>query len=493
MFNFTLTTAISALFAFIILLVMDFKLSVAIAGITGVVVFISQIFAKDRKRYWFIIFILAIPLVAPKILGSREFMESVMGRYGVPSGSPPVLRILFSDIILFILFAIWGFRLCTRRESFFFPKPAVYLTLFIIWSLLSFVNSINLSYSIFELLRLIKFLLFYIFITNTVKSKKDLKTLVICLAIGAIIQGAICILEYKYQISVSLTGYSYASNIIEDKPQGLTVGYGLDDDTMRGSGTVGPHNIEAMYFELMLPLIFCLAVIRRKWYEIILYASAFILASIGLYFTFSRGGLIGTAIALTVAFLLLIWKRILPKEAFITVCLIAIISSFFLTGKIEKFMNTRKGAFEQRIEMSKVGLKMLKDHPVLGFGLNTSVIHLPDYDTKDVTIGYPVHNYYLIVATEVGLIGLLFLLIFYSKNLSAGIKVMRAGDNLMTVITIGILSSFCGAAIHMGIDLFGEEAIQTILFLYGGTLVAMKKIEDEETDDIKPVSAEILK
>jgi len=223
---------------------MSFKLTIAVAGIVGILVFISQLFVKDKKRFWFVIFVLVLPLGASKILGSREAMLSVLSKSGVPGGASPAPIVFFSDIILFILIIMWATRLAFQKEKVFLPKPAIFLAAFIFWAGLSFVNTVNFSYSGFELLRLIKFFLIYIFIANNIKLKKDVKTLVVCLAIGVLLQGIVCTLQYKFQTSMSITGFNYLTEVVEDKPQYGTIFYGEGDETIRGSGTVGSFTQE---------------------------------------------------------------------------------------------------------------------------------------------------------------------------------------------------------------------------------------------------------
>ena len=478
--NFLVIILISACLALSIHLVMSFKLTIAVAGIVGILVFISQLFVKDKKRFWFVIFILVLPLGASKILGSREAMLSVLSKSGVPGGASPAPVIFFSDIILLILIIIWATRLAFQKEKVFLPKPAIFLAAFIFWAGLSFINTVNFSYSGFELLRLINFFLIYIFIANNIKSKKDVKTLVVCLAIGVLLQGIVCTLQYKFQTSVSITGFNYLTEVVEDKPQYGTIFYGEGDETIRGSGTVGSFNVQAMYFELLMPLLLCMAILFRKNLKGILFAAAFISGSIGLLFTFSRGGLVGAIVGCTALFIIYTQKNLISKHVFVTLLLLVSVCFSGLFGRISDFMNTRKGVFQNRIEMSKVGVEMVKDSPLLGFGLNTSVIHLPKYDHKDVTIGYPVHNYYLIVASEVGLVGLALLLLFYFKTAKIIINIIRSRNIYMAAVSIGMLTGFIGVAIHMGWDPLSSEVIQTILFIFAGTAVAMKKMIEEE-------------
>ena len=146
--------------------------------------------------------------------------------------------------------------------------------------------------------------------------------------------------------------------------------------------------------------------------------------------------------------------------------------------KINDYMTKREG-FNVRIEMMKVGLEMIKEKPVLGFGLNTSVIHLPKYDLKNVTIGYPIHNHYLILASEVGVIGLGGWLVFNFFILRSAILSMQTSSTLRLAVLSGIVAGYCGIALHMGWDHFGDEVIQTMLWIFAGIVMAIERMPKE--------------
>jgi len=466
-----------------VVLAMSMKMTIGIAAIGGLCIFIGQIFAKDKMRYWTGVFILSIPLAAPKILGSREHMLSVVGALGVPTGAMPVPTLFFSDVILFILFCLWAAETAfSTKQKPYIPGVSRYALGFMLVAAISIVNSVNLSYSGNELVRLVKFFLIFLFAANNIRTKKDVKLIVFLLAFGILSQGVITIVQYKYQFAKAITGYSYLTETVEDKPPPGTIAFGYGETRLRGSGTVGPHNIEAMFFELIMPLLLSVAICYRMRLKAMPYIVAFALGAAGLYCTFSRGGMAGTAIGLVALSMLCIWKGLLPRWALWFMLASALVIGYFSYGKVHDFISQREGAYQVRVEMSKVGLSMVKEHPLLGFGLNTSVIHIPDYDPKDIDIGYPVHNHYLIIASEVGLIGLTFFLLFYYKILRTALGVVRSADPYISAVSIGIISGIVGISAHMGFDHFGNEVIQTLLWFFAGMVIALERITEGEEE-----------
>lgn len=71
-----------------------------------------------------------------------------------------------------------------------------------------------------------------------------------------------------------------------------------------------------------------------------------------------------------------------------------------------------KEALSQRFSLAQIAIKMIKAHPLVGVGLNNFIPQLPNY-WQQFGMTYwlqPVHNIYLLVATEIGLVGLLIFL-----------------------------------------------------------------------------------
>lgn len=71
-------------------------------------------------------------------------------------------------------------------------------------------------------------------------------------------------------------------------------------------------------------------------------------------------------------------------------------------------------AFIQRVELNKIALQLIKQYPLVGVGLNNFIPRLPGFWSSHdpIYLLQPVHNIYLLVASETGLVGLLVFLWF---------------------------------------------------------------------------------
>lgn len=101
----------------------------------------------------------------------------------------------------------------------------------------------------------------------------------------------------------------------------------------------------------------------------------------------------------------------LPARALATAgCLLFVVGALFYCA----FQLSTEEALVQRLHLNQTALEMIKQSPIIGVGLNNFIPRLPDFWPKLTTTRFlqPVHNIFLLVAAETGLIGLLIFLWF---------------------------------------------------------------------------------
>lgn len=102
-------------------------------------------------------------------------------------------------------------------------------------------------------------------------------------------------------------------------------------------------------------------------------------------------------------------------------------------------------AFIQRAELNKVALQLIKQHPLSGVGLNNFIPQLPRFwsNPNPIYLLQPVHNIYLLIAVETGLVGLLIFLWFIYltfKKLNAKSYTLIAA--LGAILTLGFFDHY---------------------------------------------------
>lgn len=160
-----------------------------------------------------------------------------------------------------------------------------------------------------------------------------------------------------------------------------------------------------------LGMFLCLGA-ARLWQKAVAAACvAFLVHAI--MFSFSRGGMLGLIVVLGVSFLLI------PKKPVHYLALVAgVVLTLAATGPevAARFGSTFKGGGERdgsaqsRLDMWAICVRVAGDQPVLGLGPNHFHVHAHEFG---LPVGKEAHTTWLQLATEVGVPGVLFLLIFF--------------------------------------------------------------------------------
>ena len=156
-------------------------------------------------------------------------------------------------------------------------------------------------------------------------------------------------------------------------------------------------------------------------HEILLGIGIFIIA-LGLLFAFSRTAwLMALALALTFSifgFLTRVYRRQAVKLFFLSLAIV-----FLLVGSFGVFIfpraqvSLREPAVTYRLRYDEVALSIIKNHP-LGVGIGNQVIYsvknniYREFGMTQLWEWQPIHNIYLLMASEIGVVGALMFIVF---------------------------------------------------------------------------------
>ncbi len=154
--------------------------------------------------------------------------------------------------------------------------------------------------------------------------------------------------------------------------------------------------------------------------EVLLFILIFILLSVALFFTFSRGV---TMLGFLFLFfwLAVVWKNSVNKKQIILVLVLLFAIGYSLLAVYWPYFSARydvgdwvgSQALNLRYFYNQEALIMIKQNPVLGVGLGNFVPTLSGlYGNLQAWVWQPAHNIYLLIASETGLPALLAFLVF---------------------------------------------------------------------------------
>ncbi|MBP7216395.1 MAG: O-antigen ligase family protein [Candidatus Omnitrophica bacterium] len=193
--------------------------------------------------------------------------------------------------------------------------------------------------------------------------------------------------------------------------------------------------------------------------------------------TASRGAMLGLFIGVIV---FLIFFR--PKFLFAVPILLAVFAVLSPDGvrRITLMFNTEHSTGWERLQLWKGTWAMICQHPILGFGINTYSHYFPQFKP----IEYPdlkyVHNCYLQMWSEIGIVGLLVFLLLIGSIILAVVRKLRQKvlvGNVEGLLLLGIVSGYIAFLVHASLDTnLYSLLLQTMFWVVSAYLVSLNKV-----------------
>jgi O-antigen ligase len=248
----------------------------------------------------------------------------------------------------------------------------------------------------------------------------------------------------------------------------------LTEEEGRLRGGIGDPNYLAIGIVGALPLAIGLARITRSAHARALLWVTVPLLVAGLAATASRGGLLGAIAGFLVAFALARGaRRRLLALALVLVAMLAI--WFAASPSAWQHVFSNRDRTSGRASITVVALRVYADHPVLGTGLSNYPLQAPEYVDRPGTLQdvnfiaerhLQVHDAYLQVLVEDGIVGLCLMLAVIGGCLWAGWQARRRferlGDRRMAALAAAVMVA---AASMLTASLFVPDSADVQLWL----------------------------
>lgn len=243
----------------------------------------------------------------------------------------------------------------------------------------------------------------------------------------------------------------------------------------RVGGTVGAPNAAGAFLVLMALVTLGTWIAARRRFEAAVAVGTLGLAVVMLVFTLSRGAWLGLGVGGLVFMIVASARGWLSRRFLITATLLGLAIAAVVAGPIvERLFGGEASPIASRTALTEVGVEMFLDRPVLGVGANSFVAALPDHlgarfggDFVNV-----VHNKYVLVAAETGILGLLAFLLFLGATLVRGWRALRVASPRLGPIILGFLAGFVGVMVHMYFDIFHGRTDTQMFITFAAVLTA---------------------
>ena len=412
----------------------------------------------DRKAYYLFLLVLGIPMEVDLNLG---FQPSSVNRstYG--------FLIHASHIPLAALYLIWFARCVTAKLPWHIStRGLIPLCGLFVSGCISVYLTNDRLFGAFDLFALLMSLLLFVYAASDIRERREVQLVLVALMIALGIEGTIALGQYVTGSALGLEFFG-ASWQYSAAP-GLAA-------LTRVSGTLGHPNSLALFFDLLLPLGFSLLFcpMHRHLKNILL--AAVVLGIVGQIATLSRGGI--TSVGLTLGILLLVhWREGIGmlRGIFILAAAALLVAGPLLMTQNpvrERFFQHDYGSAYGRVPHIQVAFNILRDRPLFGVGLNRYTAAAQYYDDTPERIisawQSPVHNLFLFIAGEVGLVGLGCFLLFLVTVFRALLPALRSPDPFIANTGLGLLMGFLTYGAHTQIDYNHWTHWHVLWFLLG--------------------------
>ena len=367
---------------------------------------------KKLERFLFYFFVFSIPFQTRKILffasSGDRFIEWNSG------------FLYFTDLLLIAIIFL-GFL----RGGIKFKKRDIFVGLLFLIAGLSLISSQSIGLSAYQLIKLAEFILVFLYIKYSFSFFKTGTILKVFVASG-VFQALLAIAQFFNQSSLGLKHFEagiYNANI-----PGVATFFVEGTKFIRAYGTTPHPNVLGIF---LLVSIFCLYGLwlkksRTQNFNYFLVSVFYFLLLLGLLLTFSRAIIIVFIAASLLFFLIAFLKlqRSLKSRVIILFLLFTVSCSLFtvifwpeISARFQA-ISPEEQAVALRIYYNDIAVSAIKEKPFLGLGLGNFVWYLfNNYQFKEFWLYQPVHNIYLLIASEIGIFGLIVFLIFIAKIL----------------------------------------------------------------------------
>lgn len=314
--------------------------------------------------------------------------------------------IYLTDILIL---AILFFYLFDRKSRSLVSKSVLLnsftLLLLLLLAVVNTFSAISPPITIYQWLRVFESFFLAWYVAKNISYDRSFN---IILAITVIYSAALAILQFTSQHSIGGILYFLGERAFSAATPGIATSPLWGNLVLRPYATFPHPNVLAGYIVAIIPFI---AIRPRRWLSF----SALVTGLLALMISLSRSAWVIAVLG----FGALVFWHLKKNKIYQHVTILALLGLlvFFLPLIIDRFGalgSLDKESYLIREDLMQGALQIIREHPVIGAGLGNFITTRSDLDLRGKTIAHlqPVHNIYLLLAAEVGLIGLLIFLLF---------------------------------------------------------------------------------
>ncbi|MBL29391.1 MAG: hypothetical protein CMM50_17810 [Rhodospirillaceae bacterium] len=406
-----------------------------------------------------------------------------------------------SDALLFLLYAIWFFEAAILKK----PqqpqgKPVwPWVMPFLFACGISALAAVHIQWGVFEVIRLSKVGLVLLYFRYNV-GKVEWWSIVAGLGTAVVFQSVLGADQAVFNLLQSALRHAgLGGNVAES-----------EETAFRARGTMGHPNILGPWLIMIVPAFLALGLASKKWWLSILALGVAVLGFGGIVLTKSRMPIAVVLMDSAILLAALVWLRMLTVNRAIALAafgaMLAAVGGLAILDKIvDRLTSDLQRSVEFREQYNDIAISIWEENPILGIGLNNfseglrkrapTLARINDKLEKDLRKQYnlrtfaPVHNMYLLILSEIGVVGLFAFFYFYLGVMLRGLSAVARSDTLASSFCVGLTIGLFGQLFQQTIDfsLWYDVGMITIGIIFGlvtlapALMPASEDVESRET------------
>ena len=360
------------------------------------------------------------------------------------------------------------------RASLLYHKYDWFLIIFLIISAISIKNAANEALGFYQLAKLAEFSLLYFYIKSNIGSIFNLMTSFFVFIASGLFQAVLAILQYVRQADIGLR--FLGETVLKPEFFNVAIFVAEGEKIMRPYGTLPHPNVLALFLFMAVFIYYFFYVENNKFSHSKTGLVVYSILLFGLFLTFSRIIIFVWAVGVSLRWLIFnrkfsrIAKNLsLKKITIATFSVLVLFSVLFWPQVMERLeISPQEEAISLRVFYNKVSLF---EKPFLGVGLGNFVNWFKEINPGLAPNLYqPVHNIYLLIFSETGILGLAAFLLFLFSLAKNYFKVKFGRPYHYSFLIIFASLLFFGLFDHF---LWTLQQGQIIFWLVNGLLAAL--------------------
>lgn len=380
------------------------------------------------------------------LLSATVGLIALLAFFSPSDYSPITLKSSIGISLILVLFLAWFYRNILAKNSFFIKSNLLYIPIavFLIWAAVSSFWSVNIFYTVTTLAQLVSYAMLYFLVYN--------------------------LLKYKYQVNFILIAFIVVGTIVSII--GLIQFYFVENSFIQSfftqgawpASTFGNKNFAMHIIVMVVPIVIIYLLtanlVRSVW--ILALILLINLAYWGLSFT--RAAWISVAVQLFFLLFFILFNKNKPMFMKLKLIKHKIFSSFvvlismmvILTSNPNANMQPHNGSVKERIQSISTEsanpripawintIEMISDQPLIGVGVGQWPVIYPMYHDRrafdvilnETTTLKHLHNEYLELFANYGLIGYIFIIWVFISSALMLLRVLKSNRNTANALII---------------------------------------------------------